>query len=55
MLARVVNHLQAKIVIRPDLGHIGLLEFDRAAEAIETGERAAAEAIAELQAIVAGS
>jgi NTE family protein len=43
------------IVIRPDLGHIGLLEFDRAAEAIETGERAAAEAIAELQAIVAGS
>jgi NTE family protein len=43
------------VVIRPDLGHIGLLEFDRAAEAIETGERAAAEAIAELQAIVAGS
>jgi NTE family protein len=43
------------VTIRPDLGHIGLLEFDRAAEAIETGERAAADAIPELQAIVARS
>ena len=43
------------VTIRPDLGHIGLLEFDRAAEAIETGERAAADAIAELQAILASS
>ena len=43
------------VTIRPDLGHIGLLEFDRAAEAIETGERAAADAIAELQAILANS
>jgi NTE family protein len=41
------------VTIRPDLGHIGLLEFDRAVEAIETGERAAADAIAELQAILA--
>ena len=40
---------------RRDLGHIGLLEFDRAAEAIEVGERAAAIAIAELQAVLAGS
>ena len=43
------------VTIRPDLGHIGLLEFDRAAEAIETGERAAAHAITELQAILANS
>jgi NTE family protein len=43
------------VTIRPDLGHIGLLEFDRAAEAIEAGERAAADAIAELQAILASS
>jgi NTE family protein len=42
------------VTIRPDLGQIGLLEFDRAAEAIAAGERAAAPAITELQALVAG-
>jgi NTE family protein len=42
------------ITIRPDLGHIGLLEFDRAAEAIEAGERAAEHAIAELKTLLAG-
>ena len=42
------------VTITPDLGHIGLLEFDRAAEAIAAGERAAAGAIAELQALLAG-
>ena len=41
------------VTIRPELGHIGLLEFDRAAEAIAEGERATARAIAELQAILA--
>jgi NTE family protein len=43
------------VTIRPDLGHIGLLEFDRAAEAIAAGERAAAGAVSELQALLAGS
>lgn len=43
------------VTIRPELGHIGLLEFDRAAEAIAAGERAAEHAIAELQALVASS
>ncbi len=43
------------VTIRPDLGHIGLLEFDRAVEAIETGERATADAVIELQAILADS
>jgi NTE family protein len=43
------------VTIRPELGHIGLLEFDRAAEAIAAGELAAEHAIAELQALVAGS
>jgi NTE family protein len=42
------------VTVRPEIGHIGLLEFDRAAEAIEAGERAAAGAIAELQALLAG-
>ena len=42
------------VTIRPDLGHIGLLEFDRAAEAIEAGERAAEHAISELRAILTG-
>jgi NTE family protein len=42
------------VTIRPDLGHIGLLEFDRAAEAIAEGERAAEHAISELQGILAG-
>jgi NTE family protein len=42
------------VTIRPDLGHIGLLEFDRAAEAIEAGERATAAAISELELIIAG-
>jgi NTE family protein len=41
------------VTIRPELGHIGLLEFDRAAEAIEAGERATAAAISELEAIIA--
>ena len=41
------------VTIRPDLGHIGLLEFDRAAEAIAAGERAAEHAITELQALLA--
>jgi NTE family protein len=40
------------VTIRPDLGQIGLLEFDRAAEAIAAGERAAEPAIAELQALL---
>ena len=43
------------VTIRPDLGHIGLLEFDRAAEAIEAGARAAEDAIAELRAVLASS
>ena len=43
------------VTIRPELGHIGLLEFDRAAEAIAAGERAAEHAITELQALVASS
>ena len=43
------------VTIRPDLGHIGLLEFDRAAEAIAAGERAAAGAVSELQALLTGS
>jgi NTE family protein len=43
------------VTIRPELGHIGLLEFDRAAEAIAAGERAAEHAIRELQALVASS
>jgi NTE family protein len=43
------------VTIRPDLGHIGLLEFDRAAEAIEAGERAAADALTELQPILTSS
>jgi NTE family protein len=43
------------VTIRPELGHIGLLEFDRAAEAIAAGERAAEHAVAELQALVASS
>jgi NTE family protein len=43
------------VTVRPDIGHIGLLEFDRAAEAIAAGERAAAGAVAELQALLAGS
>ena len=43
------------VTIRPDLGHIGLLEFDRAAEAIAAGERAAEHAVSELQALLAGS
>jgi NTE family protein len=43
------------VTIRPELGHIGLLEFDRAAEAIAAGERATEHAIAELQALVASS
>ena len=43
------------VTIRPELGHIGLLEFDRAAEAIAAGERAAEHAIAELQALVASN
>jgi NTE family protein len=40
------------VTIRPDLGHIGLLEFDRAAEAIDAGARAAEDAIAELRAVL---
>ena len=40
------------ITIRPDLGHIGLLEFDRAAEAIEAGARAAEDAIVELRTVL---
>ncbi|MGH6906074.1 MAG: patatin-like phospholipase family protein, partial [Geminicoccaceae bacterium] len=43
------------VTIRPELGHIGLLEFDRAAEAIAAGERAAAGAVSELQALLAGN
>jgi NTE family protein len=43
------------VTIRPELGHIGLLEFDRAAEAIAAGERAAEHAIAELQALLTNS
>jgi NTE family protein len=43
------------VTIRPELGHIGLLEFDRAAEAIAAGERATEHAIAELQALVESS
>jgi NTE family protein len=43
------------VTIRPELGHIGLLEFDRAAEAIAAGERAAEHAIRELQALVAST
>jgi NTE family protein len=43
------------VTIRPELGQIGLLEFDRAKEAIAAGERAAAPAIAELQALRAGA
>ena len=38
------------VTVRPRLGHIGLLEFDRAAEAIAAGERAAEDAIVELRA-----
>ena len=41
------------VTIRPDLGHIGLLEFDRASEAIEAGAHAAEDAIAELRAVLA--
>lgn len=41
------------VTIRPELGHIGLLEFDRAAEAIAAGERAAEHAIEELKALIA--
>jgi NTE family protein len=40
------------VTIRPDLGHIGLLEFDRAAEAIDAGACAAEGAIAELRAVL---
>jgi NTE family protein len=40
------------VTIRPDLGHIGLLEFDRAAEAIDAGAHAAEDAIAELRAVL---
>jgi NTE family protein len=43
------------VTIRPELGQIGLLEFDRAAEAIAAGERAATPAIAELQALLAAA
>ena len=43
------------VTIRPELGHIGLLEFARAAVAIAAGERAAEHAITELQALVASS
>jgi NTE family protein len=43
------------VTIRPDLGHIGLLEFDRATEAIEEGARAAEDAIAELRTVLASS
>jgi NTE family protein len=43
------------VTIRPDIGHIGLLEFDRAAEAIEAGARAAEGAIGELRAVLASS
>lgn len=43
------------VTIRPELGHIGLLEFDRAAEAIAAGERATEHAVGELQALVASS
>ena len=43
------------VTIRPELGHIGLLEFDRAAEAIAAGERAAEHAVGELQALIASS
>jgi NTE family protein len=42
------------LTIRPDLGHIGLLEFDRAAEAIAAGERAGEHAIAELRPLLGG-
>jgi NTE family protein len=40
------------VTVSPRLGHIGLLEFDRAAEAIDEGERAAADAITELRAVL---
>jgi NTE family protein len=40
------------VTIRPDLGHIGLLEFDRAAEAIEEGARAAEDAVVELRKVL---
>jgi NTE family protein len=43
------------VTVRPDIGHIGLLEFDRAAEAIEAGARAAENAIAELRTVLASS
>jgi NTE family protein len=43
------------VTIRPDIGHIGLLEFDRAAEAIEAGARAAEDAIVELRTALASS
>ncbi len=40
------------VTIRPDLGHIGMLEFDRATEAIEEGGRAAEDAIVELRKVL---
>jgi NTE family protein len=40
------------VTIRPDLGHIGLLEFDRAGEAIDEGARAAEDAIVELRKVL---
>jgi NTE family protein len=43
------------VTIRPDIGHIGLLEFDRAAEAIDEGARAAEDAIVELRKVLASS
>ena len=44
-----------EIIVAPRLAHLGLLDFHRAAEAIEEGERAAAEVIPRLRALVGPS